>query len=130
MEKIDVSGLPTPNSALIRKDDTVLYLISWNAAGLWDLYEIDQAAIVAGDSNDITYRSIHFMDYTSNRISSILKVDMVAESGNTDARLGDEHPMTMAAIVKDMMEKWFAVSMPIAPNITQNYIDTGSTTKH
>ena len=130
MEKIDVSGLPTPNSALIRKDDTMLYLISWNAVGLWDLYEIDQGAIVAGDSNDITYRSIYFMDYTSNRISSILKVDMVAESGNTDARLGDEHPMTMAAIVKDMMEKWFATSMPIAPNITQNYIDTGSTTKH
>lgn len=130
MEKIDVTGLPVPNSALIRKDDNMFYLLNWNAAGLWDLYEIDEAAIVAGNANDITYRSIYFMDYSVNRITSILKVDMVAESGNNDARLGDEHPMTMAAIVKDMMVKWFSVNMPLAPNITQNYIDTGSTTKH
>ena len=55
---------------------------------------------------------------------------MVTEDGDTSARLCDEHPMTMAAIVRDMMNKWFHVNMPVSPNITQNCIDTGSTTKH
>jgi len=127
---VDTSNLPVPNGALIRKTDDIFYFIHWNEAGLWDLYEIGSEDVVSGQTDEITYRTLFFMEYVDTRITSILKVDMVTEYGDTSARLCDEHPMTMAAIVRDMMNKWFHVNMPVSPNITQNYIDTGSTTKH
>lgn len=129
MIKSDLVGLPVPNGALIRKDDHTFYFYSWDEHGLWELFEVDDTAIVQGTVEDFGYKKIHLMDYSNGKISSVVMLDMATESGE-DARLCDEHPMTMATVIKSMMEKWFDVSKPLAPNITQTYVENESQTKH
>ena len=128
-QTVDTSTLPVPNGALIRKDDHTFYFYSWDEHGLWELFEVDDTAIVQGTVEDFGYKKIHLMDYSNGKISSVVMLDMATESGE-DARLCDEHPMTVATVIKSMMEKWFDVSKPLAPNITQTYVENESQTKH